>query len=72
MVKAAEVRALTMEYLDTLTDEDLGTASHAEGDMKQWFGTVAQCLAGIPVHVGFHGGQIADARRAAGRAVMMG
>ena len=72
LAKAAEVRTATMEYLDTLTDADLDNASHAEGEMKEWFGTIAQCLAAIPVHVGFHGGQIADARRAAGRPVMMG
>lgn len=72
LAKAAEVRTATMEYLGTLTDADLDKPSHAEGEMKEWFGTIAQCLAAITVHVGFHGGQIADARRAAGRAVLMG
>ncbi|MEM8679693.1 MAG: DinB family protein [Planctomycetota bacterium] len=70
--KFDEVRAATMAYLDTLSDEDLEAESHAEGEMKEWFGTVAACLAAVPVHVGFHGGQIADARRAAGRPVLMG
>ena len=70
--KFDEVRAATMAYLDTLSDEDLEAESHAEGEMKEWFGTVAACLAAVPIHVGFHGGQIADARRAAGRPVLMG
>lgn len=58
--------------LDGLTDADLAKPISAEGDMKEWFGTIAQRLAATPVHHGFHGGQIADARRAAGRAVLMG
>lgn len=70
--KFDEVRAATMAYLDNLSDEDLEAESHAEGEMKEWFGTVAACLAAVPIHVGFHGGQIADARRAAGRPVLMG
>ena len=72
IAKLAELRAGTMATLDTLTDADLDKPSHAEGEMKEWFGTVGQCLAAIPIHFGFHGGQIADARRAAGRPVMMG
>jgi hypothetical protein len=72
LAKFEETRAATMAYLDTLTDEDLDKPSKAEGDMKDWFGTIAQCLAATPIHYGFHGGQIADARRAAGRSVLMG
>ena len=70
--KFEEIRASTMAYLETITDADLEKPSHAEGEMKDWFGTVGQCLAAVPVHFAFHGGQIADARRAAGRSVMMG
>ena len=43
-----------------------------KGDVAQWFGTIGACLAAIPIHFGFHGGQIADARRAAGKPVLMG
>ena len=46
--------------------------SKAEGEMQEWFGTIGQCLAAIPIHFGFHGGQIADARRAAGKPLLMG
>ena len=72
MAKVEQTRGVTMAYLDSITDEDLGKPSHAEGEMKEWFGTVGQCLAAISTHVGFHGGQIADARRAAGRGILMG
>ena len=72
LAKAEEIRASTLEYLSTLTDADLDKPSHAEGEMKQWFGTIGSCFAAIPTHVGFHGGQIADSRRAAGRPPLMG
>ena len=70
--KFEEVRAATMDYVGSLTDEDLDKPSHAEGEMKDWFGTVGQCLAAMPMHFTFHGGQLADARRAAGRPPLMG
>ena len=72
LAKCAETRAATMAYLDTLSDDDLDKPSLAEGDMKEWFGTIGQCLAASVIHFGFHGGQIADARRAAGRDALMG
>ena len=70
--KLEEVRAATLTFLETLTEADLDKPSHAEGEMKEWFGTVGVCLSIIPIHFAFHGGQIADARRAAGRPPMMG
>lgn len=72
MGKYNETHAAILSYLDGLADDDLSKPSHAEGELKDWFGTVAQCLAAMPVHIGFHGGQIADARRAAGRDPLMG
>jgi hypothetical protein len=72
LAKFEAVRADTMALLDTLTDADLDKPSHAPAEMAQFFGTVGQCLAVIPIHYGFHGGQIADARRAAGLPVLMG
>ena len=59
-----------MAYLDSIDDHELEKPSHATGDRKQIFGTVGRCLAAIGIHTGFHGGQVADARRAAGRGVM--
>ena len=70
--KLEEVRASTLALLDTLTDDDLDKPSHAEEEMKDFFGTVGACLAVIVIHYSFHGGQIADARRALGRAPLMG
>ena len=70
--KFETIRGGTMALLETLSDADLEKPSHAEGEMKEWFGTVGQCLAAIPIHFGFHGGQIADARRAAGKPPLMG
>ena len=67
LAKFAEIRADTMALLDTLSEEDLDKPSHAPEEMKDFFGTVGQCLAAISIHFAFHGGQIADARRAAGR-----
>ncbi len=69
--KFEEVRANTLKLLDGLTDADLDKPSHAPDEMKEFFGTIGQCLAVIPIHFGFHGGQVADARRAAGRPPLM-
>lgn len=72
MGKFQSIRADTMALVETLSDADLDKPSKAEGEMQEWFGTVGQCLAAIPIHFGFHGGQIADARRAAGKPPLMG
>ena len=70
--KMEEIRAQTLEVVEGLTDDDLDKPSHAPDEMKQFFGSIGQCLAAIPIHFSFHGGQIADARRAAGRNPVMG
>ncbi|MBL4884272.1 MAG: DinB family protein [Planctomycetaceae bacterium] len=70
--KMEEVRATTIALLETLTEEDLDKPSHAPEEMKDFFGTVGDCLALVSIHFSFHGGQIADARRAAGREPLMG
>ena len=72
LAKLEEVRAGTMAYLDSISDDELDRPSNAEGDMKEWFPTKGACLAAVSTHFGFHGGQIADARRSAGRDVLMG
>ena len=72
LAKAEEVRGMTVAYLDSISDDDLDSPSNAEGDMKEWFPTKGACLAAVATHFGFHGGQIADARRAAGRGPLMG
>lgn len=72
LAKAKEVRAATLEWLATLSDADLDQPSHGSDEFREWFPTVGHCFAAIPTHEGFHGGQIADARRAAGRGPLMG
>ena len=72
LAKYETVRAAVIEYVGSITDDDLEKPSHAPEEMQAFFGTVGQCLAAITVHLSFHGGQLADARRAAGRGVMMG
>lgn len=71
LTKFEEIRSATLAMLEEMTDADLDKPSHAPAEMKEFFGTVGQCLAVIPIHFGFHGGQIADARRAAGRPPLM-
>ena len=64
-------RADTLAYLDTITEADLDKPSYAPEDRKEFFGTIGQCLAVMTTHLAFHGGELADARRAAGRDVLM-
>jgi hypothetical protein len=66
------VRKDTLTLIDSLSDEDLDRPSHAPEELRQSFGTVGQCLIAISLHFTFHGGQLADARRAAGRLPLMG
>ena len=65
------IRAATLAHLDTLTDADLDAASHAPAEFGEMFGTVAACFAAMSSHISFHSGQVADARRAAGRTPLM-
>jgi len=62
-----KVRAGTLRLLETSTDADLDKPSKAPDHLKGLFGTVGQVLAMIGLHCTFHAGQVADARRAAGR-----
>jgi len=66
-----KIRAATLDYLGSLSDEDLDKPTSVPEEMRAYFGTVAQCFATTIIHFGFHGGQIADARRAAGREPLM-
>jgi len=71
LAKFEEVRAETLAFLATLSDADLDKPSHAPEEYKDFFGTIGQCFATLNLHIGFHGGQVADARRAAGREALM-
>lgn len=65
------IRAATLAHLDTLSDDDLGKKSNAPEDFGAHFGTVGACFAAMITHQAFHSGQVADARRAAGRKALM-
>ena len=69
--KFEEIRSATLAHLDTLTDEDLDKRSHAPEEFGATFATVGACFAAISTHMSFHAGQVADARRAAGRGPLM-
>ena len=67
-----EIRSDTLAYLDTLSDEDLEKKSNAPEEMADFFGTIGKCFSALVVHTSFHAGQVADDRRAAGHAPLMG
>jgi len=69
--KFEALRAETLAHLDTLTEDDLDKPSHAPEEMAAFFGTVGACYCAMGTHMSFHAGQVADARRAAGRAPLM-
>ena len=69
--KFEEIRSATLAHLDTLSDDDLDQKSHAPEEFGATFGTVGACFAAMGTHMAFHTGQVADARRAAGRKPLM-
>ena len=71
MAKFEEIRSATLAHLDSLTDADLDAPSHAPAEFGPMFGTVGACFAAMASHISFHAGQVADARRAAGRGPLM-
>ena len=71
MAKFEEIRAATLAYVDTLTEADLDKPSKAPEEFGDFFGTIGKCLSAMCTHVSFHAGQVADARRAAGRGPLM-
>ena len=69
--KFEEIRSATLAHLDTLSDDDLDKKSNAPEDFGAVFATVGACFAAMATHMAFHTGQVADARRAAGRPPLM-
>lgn len=70
--KFEEVRSRTLKTLASLSDDDLDKPSKAPAELSQYFGNIGQCFAAIGMHFTYHGGQVADARRAAGKKPLMG
>ena len=71
LAKFEQIRSATLAHLDTLSEEDLSNKSHAPEEFGDAFGTVGACFAAMGTHMAFHTGQVADARRAAGRKPLM-
>jgi len=61
------VRADTLRYLDTLGEDDLDKPCRRVEGAGPDFQTIGECLSALSLHLSFHSGQVADARRAAGR-----
>ncbi len=61
------VRGETLNVLSEMSESDLDRPSKAPTHLSSLFGTIGQCFAIIGLHACFHAGQIADARRAAGK-----
>lgn len=73
LARFEQVRERTLTLLNGLSDEDLDKpAKGCPPDHKESFGTVGQCFNILALHPAMHYGQVADARRAAGRKPMMG
>jgi hypothetical protein len=63
-----DLRAETLKVLSSLTDNDLDQPSKGcPPEFKQALGTYADCFRGLIFNTLHHRGQVADARRAAGR-----
>lgn len=64
-----ESRAATMQLLESMSDADLDKKPKGiDHDMEHLFKTNADVLMLVLIHQQFHFGQLADVRRAAGRA----
>lgn len=67
-----DLRAETLKLLDTLTDADLDRPSKdCPPQLEPFLGTYGRCFLIALMHPMMHRGQVADARRAAGRKAMM-
>jgi len=66
--KFDEMRANTLNLLEGLTDADLDTrCKQFPEEWEAYFGTYGKVLTIVAAHTMMHHGQVADARRSAGR-----
>jgi len=73
LAKWDEVRTNTLKILDSLSDEDLDKpAANPPAGREEAFGTYGKILSIVAMHALMHRGQVADARRAVGREMLMG
>ena len=72
LTKWDEVRQHTLQYLDSITDEDLNQSSaNPPAGREEFFGTVGKVLTMVAMHPLMHRGQVADSRRAVSRERLM-
>ena len=71
LAKFEVIRGATLAHLATLSEADLDQKSHAPEEFGASFATVGACFSAMCTHMSFHAGQVADARRAAGRGPLM-
>jgi len=70
--KYEEVRERTMTLLNCFTEADFDKPSkNCPEDREAFFGTAGKCFAVIALHPALHYGQVADARRTAGRQALI-
>ena len=70
--KFDEVRKSTLGFVAETKDYDLTTAAkNCPEGREAMFGTIGDCLMTIGIHTMMHYGQVADARRAAGRSPLI-
>ncbi len=71
--KFDEARVNTLSLLDGLSDDDLDQPSkNCPPGREQFIGTVGACFLVLTLHPMMHHGQVADARRMAGRKLLFG
>lgn len=66
-----DVRTASLRHIDSLDDEDLQKPCCTPEGAGPPLKTVADCLNSMSIHMAFHAGQVADARRAAGRTPLL-
>ena len=72
LAKWDEIHIQTLQLLDSLSDEDLDKSSlKPPPGREEIFGTYGKVFSMVVMHPLMHRGQVADARRAAGRDVLM-
>jgi len=70
--KFNEVRKQTLQVLAGMTEEDLDLPSkNCPPGREAFLGTIGQCFLVLTLHPAMHRGQVADSRRALGRAPLM-
>jgi uncharacterized damage-inducible protein DinB len=73
LAKCQEIHQASMALLGSLSEDDLDTSSkRCPPKYEGYFGTYRQCFQMVANHWLMHRGQVADARRAAGRRPLMG